>query len=181
MRKNRNPAPVGLTSCGAKARKVRVNYSQVAPSRQVRIGHRLWPAVASPPVVIGGQAWPRMPGVPGISRSSSPGRCDINVAPETCILVEMPNAVDVCRCDTKPFAALSQGIQQRLLTSARKAVSLQPSKHKRCVDLHPKPGLFLFHPAIEFAPSVGESVRPPEPFVALRTLGAFLLGGICHE
>ncbi len=68
-----------------------------------------------------------------------------------------------------------------LLTSAKKAVSLQASKQAWCVDLHLKSGLFLLYPTIEFAVSVGVSARPPEPCLALRTLTAFFIGGIHHE
>lgn len=81
---------------------------------------------------------------------------------------------------TKPLAALSHAFLQRLLTSACKAVSLRVLKQERCVDLHHKPGLFLF-PTTEFASSVGVSARPPEPFLALGTLDAFLFGGSHHE
>lgn len=67
------------------------------------------------------------------------------------------------------------------LTGGPAAGSLHVLKRERCVDLHPNLGLFLFHPATEFASSVGESARPPEPFTALGTLDAFLFGGSPHE
>ena len=68
---------------------------------------------------------------------------------------------------------------QNRLTSTVSAGSLQASKQQWCVDLHPKPGLFPY-PASEFASSAGVSARPPEPLLALRTLGAFFYGGISH-
>ena len=74
-----------------------------------------------------------------------------------------------------------QEIPTTRLTVRPAAGSLQTSKQNRCVDLHPKPGLFLFHPAIEFASSVQVFARPWEPVLALRTLGAFLFGGSPHE
>lgn len=141
MKQKRNPAPVGQTGSGAKARKSIRNYSPVAALKQARIGHRCWPAWIHTPAVTGGEAWPKKP----------------------------------------PRCRFAQAFLQRLLTSACKADSLRVLIRKGCVDLHLKPGLFLLHPAIEFAPSVGESVRPPEPFTALRTLGAFLFGGSRHE
>lgn len=70
--------------------------------------------------------------------------------------------------------------QESFLTSIPQADNLRVLKQERCVDLHPKPGLFLF-PTIEFASSVRVSARPWEPFLALGTLGAFLFGGIHHE
>ncbi len=84
----------------------------------------------------------------------------------------------------RPFPPVVTGSElwrESFLTSCRKADNLSVLTRKRCVDLHLKPGLFLLHPAIEFASSVQVSARPWELFTALGTLGAFLFGGIHHE